>query len=105
MRRNGARAGRAGNEMRKEYDFNAGVRGKHYRAMQAGYTVTIHHDDGTKTVKVVKPRTGVVVLDPDVVDFFPNAAAVNSALRALIRLVPRTRRASPRRSTTPRRAA
>ncbi len=25
--------------MRAEYDFTGGVRGKHYRAMQAGYTV------------------------------------------------------------------
>jgi hypothetical protein len=35
--------------MRAEYDFVGGVRGKHYRAMQAGYTVTIHQADG-KTV-------------------------------------------------------
>ena len=30
------------NNMRTEYDFRGGVRGKHYRAMQVGYTITIH---------------------------------------------------------------
>ena len=30
------------NDMRTEYDFRGGVRGKHYRAMQAGYTITVH---------------------------------------------------------------
>jgi hypothetical protein len=33
--------------MRAEYDFTGGVRGKHYRDMQAGYTITIHKADGT----------------------------------------------------------
>lgn len=27
--------------MRAEYDFTGGVRGKYYKAMQAGYTITI----------------------------------------------------------------
>lgn len=27
----------ADKDMRSEYDFSGGVRGKHYRAMQAGY--------------------------------------------------------------------
>lgn len=105
MKRNGAKAGRTGIEMRTEYDFSGGVRGKHYRAMQRGYTITIHHPDGTKTVKVAKPQTDAVVLAPDVAHFFPNAAAVNSALRALIRLIPRARRASSRRVTAQRRVA
>lgn len=41
------------NELRAEYDFSGGVRGKHYRAMQAGYTVTIHQADGATVVKEV----------------------------------------------------
>ncbi len=28
------------NDMRAEYDFTGGVRGKHHKAMQAGYTIT-----------------------------------------------------------------
>jgi hypothetical protein len=53
-------------DMRAEYDFRTGVRGKHYQAMQKGYTVTIHQTDGSTLVQEVAPREGVVVLDRDV---------------------------------------
>jgi hypothetical protein len=52
--------------MRPEYDFSQGVRGKHYRAYQAG--------------------TNVVFLAPDIAAVFPNSASVNQALRLLVRL-------------------
>lgn len=42
--------------MRAEYDFRGGVRGKYYRATQAGYTITIHKADGSTIVKEVKPK-------------------------------------------------
>jgi hypothetical protein len=48
-------------EMRAEYDFRGGVRGKHAGRYAAG--------------------TNVVVLDPDVAAVFPDAASVNRALR------------------------
>ena len=38
-------------DMRAEYDFTKGVRGKHYRNMQAGYSITVHKADGTTVVK------------------------------------------------------
>ena len=41
------------NDMRAGYDFTGGVRGKHYGAMQAGYTITTHNADGTTVVKDV----------------------------------------------------
>jgi hypothetical protein len=44
--------------MRSEYDFPEGVRGKHHRAMAAGYTITIHNADGTKVTKEVMPKEG-----------------------------------------------
>jgi len=47
--------------MRAEYDFRAGERGKYARRYAEG--------------------TNVVVLDPDVAAVFPDAAAVNRALR------------------------
>ena len=47
--------------MRAEYDFKGGVRGKHYRAMQSGYTITIHRADGTSLVKEVKLVEGAVI--------------------------------------------
>ena len=40
-----------------------------------------------------KPRAGTVVLAPDVLLYFPDADAVNRALRQLIRLIPRRRAA------------
>jgi hypothetical protein len=81
--------------MRTEYDFSGGVRGKHAKAMQAGYTMTIYNPDGTMTVKEVTPRKGAVIIEPDVLAYFPDSDAVNDALRTLIRLVekPRKRRA------------
>jgi len=52
--------------MRPEYDFSHGVRGKHYKAYQAG--------------------TNVVFLEPDIAAVFPDSASVNQALRLLVRL-------------------
>jgi len=45
--------------MRAEYDFAAGVRGKHYRAMQTEYTITIHQADGTTVTKEIGPEEGM----------------------------------------------
>ena len=53
-------------DMRPEYDFSQGVRGKHYKAYQAG--------------------TNVVFLEPDIAAAFPDSASVNQALRLLVRL-------------------
>lgn len=52
-------------EMRPEYDFSGGVRGKYHKR----YT----------------ENSNVVVLEPDVHRRFRNAAAVNKALRSIIR--------------------
>lgn len=78
--------------MRAEYDFKEGVRGKHYRAMQNGYTITIHNEDGSTVVKEVRPKAGSVVLDPDVQPYFLNSEAVNNALRCLIPLLSKKRK-------------
>jgi len=52
-------------EMRAEYDFSGGVRGKYYRRYME--------------------NSNVVVLEPDVHRRFRNARAVNKALRSIIR--------------------
>ncbi len=78
--------------MRTEYDFSGGVRGKHYRAMQAGYTITIHKGDGATVTKEVIPKEGGVVIEPDIRAYFPNSESVNKALRCLIPLLPKKRR-------------
>jgi hypothetical protein len=75
-------------DMRAEYDFAGGVRGKHCRAMQAGYTITVRQADGTTIVKEVMPKEGVVILEPDVQEYFPDSDSVNETLRALINLIP-----------------
>ena len=46
-------------EMLPEYDFSQlgqPVRGKHAKAMRQGYSVTIHHPDGTTTHREVSPQ-------------------------------------------------
>ena len=53
-----------GDELRTEYDFSGGVRGKHHAAYKEG--------------------TNVVLLDPDVAKAFPDSASVNRALRLLL---------------------
>jgi hypothetical protein len=53
-------------EIRPEYDFSHGVRGKHYEAYHAG--------------------TNVVFLEPDVAKAFADSASVNHALRLLLQL-------------------
>ncbi len=51
--------------MRDHYDFSKGVRGKY--------------------AKQYKEGTNIVLLDPDVAKEFPDAAAVNDALRKYLR--------------------
>ena len=53
-------------EIRPEYDFSHGVRGKHYEAYRAG--------------------TNVVFLEPDVAKAFADSASVNQVLRLLLQL-------------------
>jgi hypothetical protein len=79
-------------DMRAEYDFTDGMRGKHHKAMQAGYTITIYKVDGSTVVKKVKPQKGTVVLEPDVQSYFPDSESVNTALRSLIGLIPTKRK-------------
>jgi hypothetical protein len=87
------RVKKEGDNMRAEYNFKGGARGKHYRAMQNGYTITIHKEDGKSVVKEVVPKEGVVVLDPDIRQYFLDSKSVNKALRCLIPLLPKKRKA------------
>lgn len=84
--------------MRAEYDFSGGVRGKHYKAMQAGYTITIHKADGSTVVKEVMPKEGAVVVEPDIRVYFPDSISVNRALRCLIPLLPKKKKVKTRRA-------
>ncbi len=57
-------------EMRPEYDFSGGVRGKYYEAYRRS--------------------SNVVVLDPDVAEIFRDSASVNEALRLLAKVAKTT---------------
>jgi hypothetical protein len=65
MRKKVSRTSRADDRdtVRREYDFSAAVRGV--------------------TAKRYAQGANIAVIDPDVLDVFPNSAAVNQALRAL----------------------
>lgn len=56
-------------DLRAEYDFSSGVRGKHYQQYKNG--------------------TNVVFLDADVAKAFKDSASVNQALRLLLDLAKR----------------
>jgi hypothetical protein len=74
--------------MLPEYDFSKGVRGKHFREYQQGYTVTITHPDGTQTVEQATPNPSVIILDPDLRRYFPDSESVNRTLRTLLAIIP-----------------
>ena len=71
-------------EMREEYDFSGGVRGKHFEAYRDGHTVRVHGSDGSTTEQHFTPEDGAIMLDPDVKAHFPDSEFVNRALRSLI---------------------
>jgi hypothetical protein len=68
-------------DMRREYDFDysKAVRGKYYR-------------------RLLKEGANVVILEPDVAKAFRSSAAVNEALRSLLRMSEATRRLTSRSS-------
>ncbi|MFH1038427.1 MAG: hypothetical protein V1789_07155 [PVC group bacterium] len=71
-------------EMREEYDFSGGVRGKHYRAYRAGHTVRMTKTDGSVEERHFTIEDGAVMLDPDLKARFPDSESVNRALRTLV---------------------
>lgn len=62
-------------DMLKEYDFRGGVRGKYAKRYAEG--------------------TNVVVIDPDVVEYFPDHDSVNEALRSIAAIIRKRRKAEP----------
>ena len=70
-------------DLRPEYDFDysKGVRGKYYK-------------------RILKEGSNVVVLEPDVAKAFPNSAAVNDALRVVLKAGESARRLTARSTRT-----
>jgi hypothetical protein len=73
-------------------DFSGGVRGKHCAAYRAGHTVKVRQDDGSVLVQKFIPDADAVLIDRDVRAYFPDATAINNALRALIGIIPHKQR-------------
>lgn len=69
-------------EMREEYDFSDGVRGKHFPKMREGHQTIVQRADGEQEIRYSRP----IILEPDIQEYFPNSEAVNTALRGLIEL-------------------
>jgi len=61
-------------EMLEEYDFSKGIRGKYAKRYAEG--------------------TNVVVIDPDVAEFFSDYESVNETLRSLINIIKKSQRPS-----------
>ena len=64
-------------DMLEEYDFSGGVRGKYAKRYAEG--------------------ANVVVIDPDVAEYFPDHDAVNGALRSLAAIIRTREKGEPRR--------
>lgn len=71
-------------EMRAEYDFSAGVRGKHAAKLKNGHKSVVTRKDGSVETIVTRP----IILDHELQSVFKTSKAVNKALRGLIDLVP-----------------
>ena len=69
-------------DMLEEYNFSGGIRGKYAKRYAEG--------------------TNVIVIDPDVAEYFPDHDSVNEALRSLAAIIKRQKGA---KRTTPRRRA
>ena len=59
-------------DMLEEYDFSNGIRGKYASKYKEG--------------------TNIIMLDPELIEFFPDSASVNEALKSLARLMKKYRR-------------
>jgi hypothetical protein len=69
-------------DMLEEYDFRGGVRGKYADRFAEG--------------------ANVVVIDPDVAEYFPDHDAVNEALRGLVKIIKKRQKAEQEAQRRPR---
>jgi hypothetical protein len=71
-------------EMRSEYDFSNGIRGKHYASFRNGHTVKIIKKSGKPQLTYFTQKEGSIMLDPDIQKHFHSSKSVNNALREYI---------------------
>ena len=63
-------------DLLQEYDFSRGVRGKYAKRYAEG--------------------TNVVVIDPDVAEYFPDHDSINQSLRSLVAIIKKRKKAELR---------
>ena len=51
-------------DMREEYDFSKGVRGKHYQSYRAGHVVRVQKSGGRVEERHFSLADGAVIVDP-----------------------------------------
>src|SRR3989454_8829633 len=78
----------ADDEMRPEYDFRGGVRGKHYQAYRRGHNGTIHKNQGSQKGEHLPPPEGAGLFEAKPRAHFPPPQAVESPLPCLFFLLP-----------------
>jgi hypothetical protein len=68
-------------DLLEEYDFSRGDRGKYTKRYTEG--------------------ANVVVIDPDVAEYFPDHESVNESLRSLVSIIKKSRETKPRSLAKP----
>jgi len=71
--------------MRKEYDFSGARPNKYAKKYAQG--------------------TNIVLIEPDLFQYFPDSESVNNALRALVSIIPKSKQGKPKRSPASQRRA
>jgi hypothetical protein len=59
-------------DLLEEYDFSKGIRGKYSKSYAQG--------------------TNVVIIDPEITEYFPDADSVNRALKSLVEIIKRLKK-------------
>ncbi len=71
-------------DIRPEYDFSKGIRGRHARKANEGILITVYSANEKTVKKYFREQKTLVTLEPDVAKVFKDARGVNAALRRII---------------------
>ncbi|MBM2840884.1 MAG: hypothetical protein HW412_1412 [Bacteroidetes bacterium] len=79
-------------DLRPEYDFSKGIRGRHARKTNQGILITVFSPNERTVKKYLREQKTLVTLEPDVAKVFKDARDVNTALRRIMRAKQKPRR-------------
>jgi len=77
------------NEISAEYDFSNGIRGKHYKSLLDGYTITVYSPNKEAYTQNLAEKFRYIKIDKDISEYFQTSEEVNNALRALVSVFPK----------------